>query len=228
MSDLAVDLRPMKPPVIFDLDGTLVDSCAICVEILSDMLAERGSAHVIDPVGARPWMSVGGQRMVAALLGPACGDPETEIADFRGRYAEKQTRRETLFPHVADGLARLAEAGHRLAICSNKPQNLVDKVLADTALASLFSSVVGARTGLATKPAPDLMLAVLSELGRDAADCIFVGDSEVDDAAARGMGMPFLFVTYGYAAEHYTPLPERSYDCFGALTEDLVRGRHHA
>lgn len=218
----------MKSPVIFDLDGTLVDSCAICVEILSDMLAERGSTHAIDPIGARPWMSVGGQRMVAALLGPACGDPEAEIAEFRRRYAEKQTRRDTLFPHVASGLAQLAEAGHPLAICSNKPQNLVEKVLADTALAPLFKSVVGARAGLAAKPAPDLVVAVLGELGRDAADCIFVGDSEIDDAAARGLGMPFLFVTYGYAADHYMPLPERSYDCFGALTEDLVRGRHHA
>lgn len=218
----------MKPPVIFDLDGTLVDSCAICVEILSDMLAERGSAHCIDPIGARPWMSIGGQRMVAALLGPACGDPDVEIAEFRRRYAEKHTRRETLFPHVASGLAQLADAGHPLAICSNKPQNLVDKVLVDTALASLFTSVVGARAGVATKPAPDLVLAVLGELGCAAADCIFVGDSEVDDTVASLMGIPFLFVTYGYAADHYTPLPERSYDCFGALTEDLMRGRHHA
>ena len=214
----------MARALIFDLDGTLVDSCAICVEILSAMLAERGSDHVIDHVTARPWMSHGGERMVAALLGPACGDPAAEIAEFRRRYAITATRADTLFPHVAAGLARLHGAGARLAICSNKPQNLVENVLADTGLAPLFEVVVGARPGLAPKPAPDLLDAVLAQMNAPAADCLFVGDSELDHAVAQGAGMDFAFVSYGYADPAYVPDPAASYDCFGRLTDVLMAG----
>jgi phosphoglycolate phosphatase len=215
----------MAPALIFDLDGTLVDSCAICVEILTDMLRTRGSTHAIDPQAARPWMSVGGAKMVAALLGPACGDPDAEIAEFRRLYAIKQTRAETLFAHVADGLQHLAAAGHRLAICSNKPQNLVDNVLRDTGLGALFASVVGQRAGLRAKPAPDMLHAVLAELNTTPDQCLFIGDSEIDHQVAQEAGMAFLFVTYGYAHADYVA-PDDSFDCFGDLTQSILAGRH--
>lgn len=215
----------MRRHLIFDLDGTLVDSCAICVEILSAMLAARGSTHVIDPQAARPWMSVGGARMVAALLGPACGDPDAEIAEFRRRYAVLETRAESLFADVAHGLARLHGAGHTLAICSNKPQNLVENVLRDTALAPLFTSVVGQRPGLKTKPAPDMLDLVLTELGAAPEQCLFIGDSEIDHQVADHAGIGFLFVTYGYAHADYVA-PENSFDRFAALVEAVLVGAH--
>jgi phosphoglycolate phosphatase len=212
----------MKPALIFDLDGTLVDSCGICVSILSEMLAERGAQHTIDPVAARPWMSHGGQKMVAALLGPACGDPALEIAEFRERYAVRHTPQTALFDHVATGLRQLAAAGHTLAICSNKPQNLVEKTLADTGLAPLFASVVGGSVFRKPKPAPDLLDAVLDDLRVAPADCIFVGDSELDHQVAQARGMPFLFVSYGYADAAYTPDSAHSHACFGALTTAIL------
>jgi phosphoglycolate phosphatase len=215
----------MRPALIFDLDGTLVDSCAICVEILSDMLRARGSSHAIDPIAARPWMSVGGARMVAALLGPDCGDPDAEIAEFRRLYAVKKTSADTLFAHVATGLQRLAQAGHALAICSNKPQNLVDNVLRDTGLAPLFTSIVGQRPGLRAKPAPDMLNAVLAELDAAPDQGLFIGDSEIDHQVAQEAGMGFLFVTYGYAHADYVA-PKDSYGCFGALCDAVLAGRH--
>jgi phosphoglycolate phosphatase len=204
----------------------LVDSCAICCDILGDMLLARGSDHRIDAQAARPWMSVGGAKMVAALLGPACGDPEAEIAEFRRIYANKQTRPETLFGHVATGLARMQAAGRTLSICSNKPQNLVDKVLFDTGLGALFTSVVGQRPDLKPKPAPDMLDAVLAELRATPQECLFIGDSELDHQVAQEAGMGFLFVTYGYAHADYIA-PENSFDCFGALT-DAVLARAYA
>ena len=218
----------MRATLIFDLDGTLIDSCAICVDILSEMLIERGATQRIDPIAARPWMSHGGLRMIAALLGPDCGEPAEELAEFRRRYAVRETRRDTLFAHVEHGLARLHGAGHTLAICSNKPQNLVDKVLADTGLAALFSAVVGGRAKLKPKPAPDLLDAVLADLGVGPAQCLFIGDSELDHAVAEAAGMPFLFLTHGYADPAYRPDPAFSYDCFGVLTDAVLTGAHHA
>jgi phosphoglycolate phosphatase len=208
--------------LIFDLDGTLVDSCQVCVEILGEMLEERDSAHRIDPLYARGWMSHGGQRMVSALLGPDCGDPAAELADFRARYALRFTSPATLFPGVVESLTRLADAGHTLAICSNKPQNLCEKVLDDTGLSPLFSAVVGSRHGLRNKPHPDLLDETLRQLRATPADCVFIGDSELDHQVAESAGMAFMFLTYGYADAAYAPPVGATYDCFMTMTGSLV------
>jgi len=210
--------------LIFDLDGTLVDSCAICIDILSGLLADRGSDHVIDPVAARPWMSQGGATMVAALLGHACGDPETELAEFRARYLTVKTPVWALFPGVKASLAQLRQAGFTLSICSNKPQNLCEKVLLDTGLAPMFNVVVGSQAGLSPKPAPDLMRAALKRLGASASDCLFIGDSELDHQVAKIERMPFVFMTYGYAEAGWLPDDSDCFDCFSTMARAVLDG----
>lgn len=214
--------------VIFDLDGTLVDSCAVCVDILSDILIERGSTRAIDPVEARRYMSRGGLDMVAGLLGSACSDPVADLADFRTRYKGRRTPTESLFPGVADGLARMKDAGFVLSICSNKPQVLCEKVLEDTGLEQYFTSVVGGRVGVRPKPAPDLLDALLADLGAVPGECLFVGDSELDHAIARDASIPFHFLSYGYAAADWVPEASTTSDCFQALTDIIVAHRVHA
>lgn len=208
--------------VIFDLDGTLVDSCGICVSILSAMIADRGADHVIDPVGARHHMSRGGRDMVAALLGPTCIDPDQDLTDFRARYAQHVTPGESLYPGVAECLAQLHAMGLELAICSNKPQGLCDKVLADTGLAPYFRVVVGGQPGLLPKPAPDLLTAVSDRLGCAPQECVYVGDSELDHDVAQAAGMAFCFMTYGYAEPFWMPQVGESFDCFPTLTAALA------
>ena len=185
--------------IIFDLDGTLVDSAAVCTEILNGMLRDRGSFRDIAVHEAKPYLSRGGAQMVAELLGNECGNPELELAEFRTRYAQFPTPTSSLFAGVHAGLHELASLGFGLAICSNKPQNLCEKVLAELGLASVFSAVVGGSSGRRPKPAPDLMELTLDSLGATAEHCLFVGDSELDHAIAEATGVPFLFVGYGYA-----------------------------
>lgn len=208
--------------VIFDLDGTLVDSCAACVEILSEIVVERGGGHRICPDGARAYMSRGGIDMVAGLLGPVCVDPVADLADFRARYHRHRTSVDTLFPGVPPGLRRLRDAGFTLSICSNKPQGLCDKVLADTGLSDHFVAVVGGQAGLRPKPAPDLLEAVLARLDCAPDACVFVGDSELDHAVARAMGMPFHFMTYGYAEPGWSMAELAAFDCFTAMTDTII------
>ncbi|MFT4026842.1 MAG: HAD-IA family hydrolase [Novosphingobium sp.] len=208
--------------VIFDLDGTLVDSCGVCVSILSTMIAERGVGHDIDLVGARQHMSRGGRDMVAALLGPACVDPDADLADFRGRYAAHLTPADSLYPGVAECLAQLHAMGLELAICSNKPQALCEKVLQDTGLAPYFRVVVGGQSGLRPKPAPDLLAAVSDRLGCMPEQCVYVGDSDLDHDVAKAAGMAFYFVTYGYAEPCWAPEVGESFDCFPSLTTALA------
>ena len=215
----------MNQFIIFDLDGTLVDSCDICVGILTDMLEERGSSHTIDPVGARPYMSRGGVEMISALLDQSCGDPEAELADFRTRYQNCVTPRDALFSGVDDSLARLRASGFQLAICSNKPQNLCEKVLEDTGIAHQFDVIVGRRPDLPPKPEPDLLAEVLRQLDADPQNCIFVGDSEIDQLTALTADIPFLFVTYGYAEAGWRPDNCEMYDSFAAMTARIMGRR---
>jgi len=207
--------------LVFDLDGTLVDSCGICVDILGAMLYDRGSDHVIDPLYARPFMSQGGQTMVTSLLGPAAVDPAADLVEFRSRYAATKTPMTALFPGVADGLRALHALGFTLSICSNKPQNLCEQVLKDTGLKSLFSVVVGGQTGLRPKPATDLMDHMLAQLGARPWECVYIGDSELDDEVAMALAMPFKFLTYGYAMADWRPRDSECFDCFSTLTDAL-------
>lgn len=211
--------------VIFDLDGTLVDSCAVCVDILSEIRVERGAMAPIDRIGARAYMSRGGQDMVAGLLGTACIDPAADLIDFRARYQRRHTPADTLFPGVAAGLTQLRAAGLVLSICSNKPQELCEKVLADTGLAAHFAVVVGGRPGLRPKPAPDLLLAVLGELGTTPDACLFVGDSELDHAVATAARMPFHFMTYGYAEAGWVLDGGAAFGCFDTMTRAILSPR---
>lgn len=212
----------MSECIIFDLDGTLVDSAFVCVEILNGMLAERGSVRTIHPAHAKPYFSLGGTRMVSALLAEDCGDPEVEIVEFRRRYADRPTPPASLFAGVGEGLEALATAGYRLAICSNKPQLLCDKVLADLHLAGLFEVAVGGRQGYHAKPARDLLDLTLLGLRVPADACAFVGDSDVDHAVAVAAGMPFHFVTYGYAEPGWSADSLIRHDSFGEVVAAIL------
>jgi phosphoglycolate phosphatase len=207
--------------VIFDLDGTLVDSCIVVVQILSDMLADRGSDHVIDPVSARPWMSLGGAAMVSAILGPACVDAEKDIVEFRARYRETLTSPGALFGGVPEGLKHFRDAGYSLSICSNKPQDLCEQVLRQTGIADMFGTVVGLRPGLRSKPEMDLLHATLDGLRASPSECLYVGDSEIDHEVAAKAGMPFVFMSYGYAKPEYVCEGE-SFACFRTMSQAVT------
>lgn len=212
----------MNECIIFDLDGTLVDSAMVCVEVLNEMLAERGSTRVLHSSLAKPYLSLGGAPMVSALLGSECGDPEVEIADFRRRYADRPTPMSSLYDGVHAGLVALSGAGARLAICSNKPQNLCDKVLDELGLASLFEVAIGGRSGYRPKPATDLLDLTLQSLNLHPASCVYVGDSDVDHEVAQTVGIPFHFMTYGYSDPDWTIAPLNRHDHFTSVVSAIL------
>ena len=191
----------MPRHLIFDLDGTLVDSVGITVAIIDQMLAARGVPMNACPVATRAHASAGGEVMIAAVMGAHCEDPVTDIAEFRRIHAEAPTPPDTLYPGVAEDLLHLAEQGFTLSICSNKPQNLCEKVLDDLNIAHLFKLVVGYRPGMRKKPAPDLLQLVFDGLDAAPDDCVFIGDSELDLLAARHFGMQFVLVGWGYVED---------------------------
>jgi len=208
--------------IIFDLDGTLVDSAAVCIEILNGMLADRGSERIIPADEAAAHLSRGGAHLMAALLGCECGDPEEEILEFRRRYVDRPTPQHSLFEGVRDGLVILRDLGFGLSICSNKPQNLCEKVLSDLELDFLFDAVVGGGEGLRPKPDTDLLELTLDSIGALPEHCIFVGDSELDQAVAQAFDMQFRFVAYGYADGSWDRNVIRSFDRFMDVVQSIV------
>lgn len=184
--------------ILFDLDGTLVDSVRITCAILDAMLADRGSDGRVDPAQARALDAVGGTAMIKAMLGAYGRDVEADLAEFRARYAVAPTPRDLAFPGVAAVLANLAGRGTRLGICSNKPQNLCEKILTDLDLARHFTTIVGARPDLPRKPAPDGARLAMRQMDADPAACLYVGDSEVDVQTAAAAGLPLVLVGWGY------------------------------
>lgn len=211
----------MTRTLIFDLDGTLIDSNSECVAILQEMLKERGFDRTINPVLSAPYMSLGGAAMVAALLGGACTNANDDLDEFRARYAQRTTPPDSLFEGVETGLKALKDAGYQLAICTNKPANLCQKVLSDTSIAEYFSVIVGMEPGLQPKPAPDLLLRVLAETGAAPAECLFIGDSELDEAIAATCSIPFLHMRYGYGGSDWIPRNCAGFDHFADLVEHL-------
>jgi 2-phosphoglycolate phosphatase len=208
--------------VIFDLDGTLVDSVPMSLSITNAMLAERGSPLRMAYAEALPFASFGGAALVRGLLGADCGDLDADLATFRQRYAATRTPAESIYPGVAEMLAGLGAAGLRLAICSNKPQHLCEKVLGELGIAHHFAAIVGSSERLPPKPEPDMLAEAVRQIGLAAETCVMVGDSEVDIALARSLGMECLFVEYGYGnADADVPAAHRFADC-SALARALL------
>ena len=211
--------------IIFDLDGTLVDSAPVFVEILNEMLCERGSSRCVGLSEIRQFASLGGPALVGGVLAQECGDLRQEVANFRARYALCPTPLESLYEGVADGVRELTAHGYRLAICSNKPQKLCEKVITDLNLSTQSPLIVGSSPARMAKPAPDLMELVMAQLGTTPRECLYVGDSEIDHALAKATGIRFAFVTYGYAIEQFTADQHDQFSRFSDLVQLLKAER---
>ncbi|HEY2048278.1 MAG TPA: HAD-IA family hydrolase [Caulobacteraceae bacterium] len=206
---------------VFDLDGTLVDSAPAITEILNAMLTDRGLEGNLSCDTVRPFVTAGGRAMVEGLVGDAWGDAETTLAEFRARYAETVTPRESLYPGAEAAIAELSRRGLVLAVFSNKPQHLCEKVLGDIGVANRFASIVGSGPGIPHKPDPTGLRLALSRSGGAPDRACYVGDTALDQETARRCGMPIVMVAWGYGEpdRHAPPPPlARRFD----ETPDLV------
>lgn len=208
--------------VVFDLDGTLIDSVGLCTEIMNQMLSERGAGRVLSLAEARPHITLGGLKMIEALFEEDGAAADRSLAEFRSRYANLPTPDSSLFPEVRDGLKQLTQEGLRLSVCSNKPQTLCDKVVADLGLGALFAAVVGSDPALPLKPDPALLDRTLALVGGARTRCVYVGDAEVDEALAERAGVRLVFVTWGYSEAGWTSATPWQADRF-SLVPDQIR-----
>ena len=190
--------------VVFDLDGTLVDSAPGLQVSLNRVLAREGRRPLaLDAVKA---MVGDGIRVLLERACAASGRPLGEaamtdaVARFRAWYAEDSLRHTALYPGTREALERLTGQGVALGLCTNKPCDSTLPLLEGLCLARYFFAVFGGDSvpGI-RKPDPGHVHAVLEALGASPGEAAMVGDSLNDVRAGQGAGLPVIAVTFGYA-----------------------------
>jgi phosphoglycolate phosphatase len=188
----------VRPAIVFDLDGTLVDSAPDIAAALSRVLQEAGGPGIDLPT-VRDLIGDGARVLVERALrstgGP--GDVSALLSRFLVVYADAACEQTRLHEGVDECLRGLAERGHPLAVCTNKPLLHTHIILDRLALTSWFPVVVGGDSLPVKKPDPAPLRLALSRLG--AAQGVLVGDSATDLGTARAAGLPCLLLRHGYS-----------------------------
>jgi len=191
--------------VLFDLDGTLLDTAPDLAAALNALRAEEGLAPLpFEEI--RPRVSHGGAALVRLGFRP---DDETEFERLRERllaiYRRGLARETRLFPGLASVLEQLELAGTPWGVVTNKPAWLTEPLLAALGLATRAECVVSGDSVAERKPHPMPLLHAARLIGREPARCLYVGDAERDVRAARAAGMRTLVARYGYLAAEDRP-----------------------
>jgi phosphoglycolate phosphatase len=188
----------MTPLAIFDLDGTLVDSASDLHAALDRLMAARGlagfaRAEVIGMIGD-------GARVLVerALAARGRAFDQAALDAFLDDYTANAAVETRPFPGMEAALDELAEAGWRLAVCTNKPEAAARELLGALGLMPRFATLAGGDSVPARKPDPGHVRAVIAAAGCAPDAVVMVGDHRNDVVAARGAGVPCVFVGWGY------------------------------
>ena len=208
--------------ILFDLDGTLLDSAPDLAAAANAMLAELG-LPARDPAVVATYIGKGIPKLVERTLTgslDAAADPvrfARALPIYERYYAEESGRRSVPFPGVIEGLRALRDAGLPLACITNKAERFTLDLLRRTGLDGFFQIVVCGDTVARKKPDPEPVVTACARLGVRPTDALMIGDSANDVQAARAAGCPVWCVPYGYNEGR----PVETLDC-DAIVPDLA------
>jgi phosphoglycolate phosphatase len=190
--------RPEDTAVLFDLDGTLVDTAPDMVAVLSDMQKARG-AEPVEFSTARAYVSngaIGLLRLAFPDSLPAPFDPLHN--EYLERYANSLCVRSALFPGLANLLDELDRRKRPWGVVTNKPKSLTEPLMQALDLMTRAACVVSGDTLPQRKPDPAPLLFAAKQIGLDPSRCVYIGDAARDIQAGRAAGMSTIAVRYGY------------------------------
>jgi N-acetyl-D-muramate 6-phosphate phosphatase len=191
--------------VLFDLDGTLLDTAWDMGATLNALLGEHGLPP-LSHATIRPHVSKGSRALVTLGFGAAApAEQAARIERFLALYSQRLAVDTRPFDEVPALLDRLEGRGIAWGIVTNKPSRLTEPLLEALGLAARPAVVVCGDTLAERKPSPLPLLHASEKLGLAPAQCLFVGDAECDIQAARAAGMPVLAARYGYFDESDKP-----------------------
>ncbi len=219
--------------IIFDLDGTLVDTAPDLIGTLNVVLGREG-LPIIPYDEARALIGSGARSMLErglTAVGRTTADVDRLYEHFVAYYADHVADRSRPFPGVEDTLDVLAGRGFTFAVCTNKLERLSVRLLESLGLAGRFAAICGQDTFAVQKPHPAALLGTLRRAGGNLDRAVMVGDSPTDIATARAALMPVVAVDFGYTEvpvkafdpdkiiSHYSHLPD--------AIEMLLKSRNH-
>lgn len=214
-------VAPLAPrAVLFDLDGTLLDTIADLAAAVNRMLVElgrppRAQQQIHSFVGKGIADLV--RRCLTEDAAASADEIEAALPVFRRHYAELNGRSTRIYPGVPETLVALRARGLRLAVVTNKAEAFTLPLLAAMGLAEHFEVVVSGDTLAVRKPDPAVLHHACTLLGVAAHEALMVGDSANDALAARAAGMPVMLVSYGYSEG----LAVDTLECDGLLSSTL-------
>jgi phosphoglycolate phosphatase len=206
--------------VLFDLDGTLLDTIGDLAEAANRMLTELGRPRRSqDEIHRFVGKGIPNLVMRCMTENAAASEDEIEaaVAVFRRHYARVNGVGTRIYPGVLETLRALRERDLRLAVVTNKAGDFTLPLLERVGIAGHFDAVVSGDTLAVKKPDPAVLHHACALLGVSAGESLMVGDSANDALAARGAGMPVLLVTYGYSEG----MPVDTIECDGLLSSAL-------
>jgi len=195
--------RPHPPTIVFDLDGTLVDTVADIASALDIALASYGCGAT-DPEDAKSLMGEGlsgffWRALVAKRLSLPADAAAVTFKRFVGAYRQAPVRRSRAYPGIEDLLEDLREQGAHTAVCTNKVEDISLAILEQLHILDLFDAVVGHRGDRPKKPDPLTLLEAIAFAGGVRERALMVGDTGADSSAAIAAGIPAILVSYGYS-----------------------------
>lgn len=188
--------------ILFDLDGTLVDSAPDIRAAVNALLARRNLGPLSMPE-VKSMIGHGIKKLVERAYA-ACGQPlagdalEREFEAMMTIYGEHLTVLATLMPGAREAVQACRDAGMLLGLVTNKPQRFTEAILAHFGFGDDFDVIIGGDAGFAKKPEPDMLLAALDRLGVGPGEALMVGDSAADVQAARAAGISVTIIEGGY------------------------------
>jgi phosphoglycolate phosphatase len=209
--DSPADMTQQSLPgaILFDLDGTLVDTVPDLAWAMNAMLSEIGR-RAITADELRGWLGDGVSALVdrglAATGGPGELPAATRVERFVALYGSRVAAMSRAYPGVEATLRTLLAAGHSLGVCTNKPTALSVELLSALGLSALFAAIVGGDAIAVRKPHPRHIAATLEAMGATRRRALMVGDSANDVAVARAAGIPVVVVAYGYSPTPHTEM----------------------
>lgn len=199
-SDLVCD---WPEAVIFDLDGTLIDSAPDVARAANQALAHYDIT--LDKTQARQFLGEGAEQFIKRALGYHGHKADTQTLQeltrlFSSHYRQSPCADSTVFPGVYPMLERLKRQGRRLALCTNKPRPVAELILRTMGLNRYLDAVIGAGD-YALKPDPEPLIACMDRLSANPHSTLYIGDMAVDRMAGHAAGVQVILVEFGYAHE---------------------------
>ncbi len=216
-----------KPIIVYDLDGTLVDTAPDLLDSLNHCLGIAGLQHA-EPTELRRFVGMGGRVMIERAFAAQSRRLEKQQLDelqaaFLDHYGGAIPGKSQTYPGVLDALDRFQDAGFIAAVCTNKYENLSLALIGALGLTPRFAAICGQDTFAFRKPDPRHLTETIAKAGGDPARAIMIGESRTDIDTAKAAGIPVVAVDFGYTDKHVSAFePSVVISHFDELTLDLA------